>query len=156
MRRKNQVFQCKACFVGIPYYGIADKSKSGVCPKSSFEFVSTLYPCSNVPWLHMGWGLEWCCAHDRSGASSSCREERVKFDAVCRQGFFPCWPPRQLAFKLRSLVSCLKNSFSLKQRMTKWHIWNSQSIKRNKNPLNWMLLISLNVFLNKWMIVENT
>uniref|UniRef100_A0A8C0TYZ9 Hexosyltransferase n=1 Tax=Canis lupus familiaris TaxID=9615 RepID=A0A8C0TYZ9_CANLF len=39
--------QSKACFLRKPHYGIADKSKSGVCPKSSFELVSIhvlMYP----------------------------------------------------------------------------------------------------------------
>lgn len=41
------------CFVRKLHYGIINESKYGVCPKSSFELVSTLHPCSDVSWLHL-------------------------------------------------------------------------------------------------------
>lgn len=108
--KKKQVFQCKACFVRIPYFGITDKLKSGVCPKSSFEVVSTLHPCSDVPGLHLGWGME--CVVLRVGQEHPVlhRGQSV-MEGLCGQGFFTCWPLSQPAFILRPLVSCLKKPF---------------------------------------------
>lgn len=83
--------------------------------------------CPGCIWVE-GWNV-LCSGWVRS--IQSCTEDRVLWRDCVDKGSSPAdhWVN---CFYIKTFSQLLEETFSLKQRMTKWHIWNSESIKRNQ------------------------